>query len=255
MDSDSKGENRLKWLRGDSSNEGTGANFRVRTNSFKLGDIVDPRRSMSAPRPPCPTWKLPRIPSSGTAYVSRREMVYAGANDGMLHGFDAATGNEKIAYVPSMVFPNLSKLTDPSYAHRYYVNASPTVGDAYGTFHERQRRLHHRLLAHGAGRRPGRRRQGNLRARHHRSRWQRHHPRYPPPCSRSTKTNAAKIALWEIHRPAPTPQTWVTFTASRRSSKVHTDTNTTAWAVIFGNGYNSANENAALYVVNAVTGR
>ena len=176
VDSDSKGENRLKWLRGDSSNEGTGANFRVRTNSFKLGDIVDSSPIFVGAPPALPNLETTPHSEFRTAYVSRREMVYAGANDGMLHGFDAATGKEKIAYVPSMVFPNLSKLTNTSYAHRYYVKCIAHGGRCLRDLHERQRRLHHRLLAHGAGRRPGRRRQGNLRARHHRSRWQRHHP-------------------------------------------------------------------------------
>jgi type IV pilus assembly protein PilY1 len=47
----------------------------------------------------------------------------------MLHGFDAATGEEKIAYVPSVVYSNLSKLTGQSYAHQYYVDGTPMVND------------------------------------------------------------------------------------------------------------------------------
>src|SRR3569833_2796857 len=58
-------------------------------------------------------------------------MVYVGANDGMLHGFDAATGVEKIAYVPARVYSNLSKLTAPTYTHRYIVDGTPSIGDAY----------------------------------------------------------------------------------------------------------------------------
>ena len=39
----------------------------------------------------------------------RDEMIYVGANDGMLHGFDTA-GVEKMAFVPSTVFSNFSEL-------------------------------------------------------------------------------------------------------------------------------------------------
>ena len=69
-------------------------------------------------------------------------MVYAGANDGMLHGFDAATGVEKLAYIPSKVHLNLSALTSSSYVHRYYVDGAPEVADAKvdGRMEDRARR-------------------------------------------------------------------------------------------------------------------
>lgn len=43
--------------------------------------------------------------------ATRVPVVYAGANDGLLHAFNAETGNEIFAYVPSMVLGNL-----PDYA-------------------------------------------------------------------------------------------------------------------------------------------
>jgi type IV pilus assembly protein PilY1 len=61
-------------------------------------------------------------------------MVYVGANDGMLHGFEAdvtSGGKERLAYVPSKTFANLNQLTNKSYVHRYYVDGSPTVNDAF----------------------------------------------------------------------------------------------------------------------------
>lgn len=71
-----------------------------------------------------------------TAKNSRIPVVYVGANDGMLHAFGAETsgtnaGRELFAYVPSGVFSNLSKLTAPTYAHKFFVDGSPTVGDVY----------------------------------------------------------------------------------------------------------------------------
>ena len=41
----------------------------------------------------------------------RRPAVYVGAGDGMLHAFDARTGEELFAYVPHAVFVNLTRLT------------------------------------------------------------------------------------------------------------------------------------------------
>ena len=55
--------------------------------------------------------------------------LYAGSNDGMLHAFDAATGDELFAYVPKRVFSNLSALVNPEYSHKYFVDLSPTVQD------------------------------------------------------------------------------------------------------------------------------
>jgi type IV pilus assembly protein PilY1 len=61
----------------------------------------------------------------------------------MLHAFTAATGNsafdtttaqfgvELFAYVPHSVVPNLAQLANPNYAHRFYVDSPPYVGDAF----------------------------------------------------------------------------------------------------------------------------
>ena len=64
------------------------------------------------------------------------EMVYIGANDGMLHAFNAITGEEVFAYIPSGVRNNLSVLTEPGYGksgveHRYFVDGTPVAADVY----------------------------------------------------------------------------------------------------------------------------
>ncbi|MBD3669987.1 MAG: hypothetical protein HUJ29_04365 [Gammaproteobacteria bacterium] len=69
--------------------------------------------------------------------ASRQGMIYIGGNDGMLHGFNADNGEEWFAYVPATLFDSgssdggLHKLTRGNYRHRYYVDATPTVSDAY----------------------------------------------------------------------------------------------------------------------------
>ena len=43
-------------------------------------------------------------------HSGRREIIYVGANDGMLHAFDATTGNELWAFIPPSLHPKLSTM-------------------------------------------------------------------------------------------------------------------------------------------------
>jgi type IV pilus assembly protein PilY1 len=61
--------------------------------------------------------------------VYKNGVVYAGGNDGMLHAFNATDGTELFSYVPKLVFPNLYYLADPDYAHLFYVDLTPVVAD------------------------------------------------------------------------------------------------------------------------------
>jgi type IV pilus assembly protein PilY1 len=54
--------------------------------------------------------------------------LYAGANDGMFHVFDASDGQEVFAYIPSFVYPNLEELSNPDYSHRYFVDSTAFIG-------------------------------------------------------------------------------------------------------------------------------
>jgi type IV pilus assembly protein PilY1 len=66
-----------------------------------------------------------------SANAGRTKMVYVGANDGMVHGFNADTGEELLAYVPSKVIANMNKLANPSYVHQYFVDGPATASDAF----------------------------------------------------------------------------------------------------------------------------
>lgn len=138
---DTKGQDRINWLRGDQSKElSHGGTFRNRTDL--MGDIInsDPAFMQDT------DFGYANLPttvpeqSSYTAFYNanktRIPMLYTGANDGILHAFRADVGNtdsgkEIFGFVPGAVYPNLSKLTDPAYTHNYYVDGAPTVGDAY----------------------------------------------------------------------------------------------------------------------------
>lgn len=67
-----------------------------------------------------------------SATEARDGVVYAAANDGMLHAFDAVTGAERWAYIPPMVLPNLWRLADANYGdqHRYFLDGPLAVSDA-----------------------------------------------------------------------------------------------------------------------------
>jgi type IV pilus assembly protein PilY1 len=63
--------------------------------------------------------------------TNRSATVYLAANDGMLHSFDAATGRERWAFIPSGVLPELWRVADNAFANnfRYLLDGTPVVGD------------------------------------------------------------------------------------------------------------------------------
>ena len=133
-----QGQARSEYLRGSEADEGINGNkYRARTG--KLGDIVDSSPVfVGAPKFNYPDGlESQAYASFASSNSGRTGMVYVGANDGMLHGFDAGTGAEKIAYVPRKVFPNLAQLLAPAYAHKFFVDGPPIAGDAFysGAWH------------------------------------------------------------------------------------------------------------------------
>ncbi len=63
--------------------------------------------------------------------ADRRRMVYLPANDGMLHAFDAQNGQERWAFVPSAVLPELWRIADSNWPNdfRYLHDGTPVAGD------------------------------------------------------------------------------------------------------------------------------
>lgn len=120
-----QGENLVNFLRGNRTYEG--AYYRQRTHI--LGDIV----SSGAKHVKASLFNYtdPGYADFKTLKANRDGTVYVAANDGMLHAFNAETGAEKWAYIPSMVLPDLYKLADKNYAtqHQYFVDGSPETGD------------------------------------------------------------------------------------------------------------------------------
>lgn len=172
--SSAAGANLVNYLRGQRTNEGVASDtskfYRVRNHL--LGDIVTAeavyvKKSLfqyldrGYLKTPDGTTYTPFV----TANNTRRGMVYAASNDGMLHAFYAASapcttfpapsanppvaavpadcdpdittgatvkgGDEAWAYIPAQMLPNLYKLADKNYSnqHSYFVDGTPVVAD------------------------------------------------------------------------------------------------------------------------------
>ena len=227
---DTNGASRLNYVRGQTTQIGV----RGRPVSV-LGDIVDSAPFyVGAPASNySDTLESAAYSTFRTTNINRAPMIYVGANDGMLHSFDAGTGNEKLAYVPSSVYSNLTQLTSPTYSHRYFVDGSPTVLDGFysGAWHT--------VLVSGlAGGGQG------------------FFALDVTNPSTFSETNAASLARWEF---TDSNDADLGFSFSQPSI---VKLNNGKWAAIFGNGYNntisdghvSTTGYAVLYIVDLGTG-
>jgi type IV pilus assembly protein PilY1 len=134
----------LNYVRGDPSKEGPSPAFRPRT--YTLGDITNSKPAVVA-APSFPYADSPLNPGY-SAFVSansgRGPVIYVGANDGMLHAFNASMtsatgGKELFAYVPSFLFNTnvdshgspvgLASLVANPLQHHFMVDAQPNVID------------------------------------------------------------------------------------------------------------------------------
>jgi type IV pilus assembly protein PilY1 len=168
------GLSRTSYLRGDRSAEvplsGSGTGTYRRRDSV-LGDIVNSSPTwVGAPASPYglagkDLLSNATVAEFGSAYASfsstnatRPNTVYVGANDGMLHGFRAGAydasnnfttsvtpndGVDVLSYVPAAVISSIHPLnaaldySSTQYAHNAYVDATPGTGDLYysGAWH------------------------------------------------------------------------------------------------------------------------
>lgn len=119
------GQALVNFLRGDRTNEGS----LFRTRKHVLGDIVSSEARYV--KTPLLTYADSGYAAFKTAMATRAGTVYVGSNDGMLHAFDADSGQERWAFVPSAVLPEMYRLADIDYTnkHRFFVDGTPEVGD------------------------------------------------------------------------------------------------------------------------------
>ncbi|MCK4742594.1 MAG: hypothetical protein KAT25_02105 [Sulfuriflexus sp.] len=250
-------KDRLNYLRGDRTYEGPDANnksrFRER-NGTALGDIVH-----SAPLfvgNPALNWptgdgatagRFPDAPNDYETWkdgINRIPMVYVGANDGMMHGFNATTGVELMAYIPSSLFSTaandgLHHLSEPGYQHRYYVDNTASRSDVYtkgrsgsaGTISSRAWRSILVGSLRGGGKSvfaldvtdPG--------------------------SFGNDASNAAETVLWEFSD-TDDANLGLTFSRPTIVPTNAVESNDIRWAAIFGNGYNNGGDcHAELFIL------
>ncbi|RRV12657.1 pilus assembly protein [Pseudomonas saudiphocaensis] len=131
---DNAGAQRLAFIKGENDS------FRKRSNRL-LGDIIN--SSPVVVEGAQYLHYLAEAIEPGSDYASfasdisnRKSLVFIGANDGMLHAFNTETGAEEFAFVPSAVIPSLNKLTSSGYneaggEHHFFVDGTPVVRDVY----------------------------------------------------------------------------------------------------------------------------
>lgn len=198
----------LNYLRGDRSNERQNGGT-LRDRNTVLGDIVH----------------------SSPIYSRDTQTLFVGANDGKLHAFNALTGQERFAYVPSNTnWNDLATLSSPTYTHRYFVDGELALSGRVRFSGDTS----DKIMLVGALGRGGRglyaldvTTPSSFEATH--VRWER----------RPTDTGFGNLGN-VLGKPLIT--------------KVRTGSNTVVDAVIVGNGYNSTNHASSLLVINLQTG-
>lgn len=232
-------EAQVNNLRGAALDGSTG--YRRRSKGF--GDVINSSPAVSAKQDfgyaqarsqgPTPTFEvtggstydqfLREVKQGTTALPGRPSVLVVGSNDGMFRVLNAEGGSgggrELFAYVPRAVMPNMAALSLTGYAHRFYVDGIPSVGDAYlgGAW---------KTIALGATGAGGR-------------------SVFALDITSPTTMGASSV-LWEFTDPD--------LGATIGQPRIALIGNRTRWVAIFGNGYNSDNQRAFLFVVDLATG-
>lgn len=226
---DNLAASRVDYLRGNRAGEGT----TLRRRSGLLGDFYS-----SSPAVVSGARYLEQFSNrleGNTAYTTfkaaianRTPRIYVGGNAGMLHGFNALTGVEEFAFIPSAVFSKLHKLTGSNYSHEFYVDGSPVVGDVYDNATRQWRTILVGTLKAGG----------------------------KSIFALDVTTPGSEKLLWQFDENSIAATTAVKMGYSYSQptiARLHNG----KWAVVFGNGYESAgntNGKAALFIVDAMQG-
>ena len=170
---------------------------------------------------------------SDSSYQTRIDALYVPANDGILHAFDGETGKELFGYIPSELllpsgsntYARISELMQPNYTHRYFMDGTPRVQDAYidkdGDGDKEWRTI--LLGTMGKGGRTV----------------------FALDITEPGSFSPADDVLWEFQH--------ANLGYGVTDPQISRLTNGT-WVAIFGNGYNGASDQSSLFVVDMETG-
>jgi type IV pilus assembly protein PilY1 len=241
---DSRGEERLDYLRGVRSSEQLRTNPLRKRGKTVLGDIVNSGLTLVSGRSVALNGpKFPNHASYRTLNALRPGVIYSGSNDGMMHAFDASNGKELFGFIPSTVAGKLNGLTNPAFNHNYLVDSTPMAGDVENG------NTWTTIITGGLG--GGGRgiyaldigNQGLL--------------------TTQNETALKDRILWEMTS-TQDPDLGFTFNEPYQNpitsqyqqiAKIATSVNSTGtWVVFYGNGYGSTNGKAILYGLDPLTG-
>ena len=239
------GKTLRRWVKGSITKEGT----RFRARNSILGDIINSNLLF---KDTLANYGYSRLPEGGNypAFLSDKQnttpTIFIGANDGMLHAFNGNFGEELFAYVPNEIFSKLPIISDKKYGckasnclpHEYLVDGKSAIGDAYFASSSDW----HTVLIGGLGlggkalfaldvTNPG--------------------------------SFSANDVLWEI---SSTQAVSAGSDASEFTNhlgktipsasvvRLNNSDSTKRWAAVVGNGYESANHQAVLFIIDIETG-
>jgi Tfp pilus tip-associated adhesin PilY1 len=110
--------------------------IRGQGRDWKLGDIQHSNPVLLGPPNGDPTLMGTGYAAYASTWAARSKVLFVGANDGMLHCFDAGTGTELWGFIPYNLLPKLKNLSkrDAQTGLRYlswdsFVDGSPAVAD------------------------------------------------------------------------------------------------------------------------------
>jgi type IV pilus assembly protein PilY1 len=166
--------------------------------------------------------------------VFENGVLYAGGNDGMMHAFSASDGRELFVYVPNLVFENLKELARPNYSHRFFVDLSPSIRRGV----KKPDNTEITVLVGGMGK--GGKGYYAL--------------DITDPPAITNEFFLAQRVLWEFPRTGTDPGDIADLGYSYSRPSIVKSNDADRWVVIFGNGYNSPNGHAVLFIVDPVSG-
>lgn len=129
-DNDTIAQQRMAYLRGDRTLEQPNGSMRQRDS--RLGSLVNSVPVFMGP-PTVSAVNFAGRRNFVNSNRNRKPVLFVGSNGGMLHAFDAGNtstaGSELFAYVPRGVYSKLRDYTLPTYQHQFMVDGTPMVGD------------------------------------------------------------------------------------------------------------------------------
>ena len=232
-------QNLADYVRGDRSLEGQGYRYRgsalgdiINSSPLLVGSGLDSQYDLYTGSQTAPLNGKTSYRSFLADKKARPERLYVGANDGMLHAFNASSGDEEFAYIPKSLLGKFFNFASPTYSHRYFVDGQLTELDAYGTVTGNATSRWRNLVVGSTG--AGAKTVFAINV----------------PTGANAAAPGAADVLWEISD-----------TSSGFSELGHTLGKLEAglmrngqYAVLINNGYASASGTASLFIVNALTG-